>query len=233
MEGSEVVLVHPNREKPAAKATKSAIVLLLIATAVLTLIVVVGGWAALAGAEIFSIAYVFLCLLMAYYVAKWSRGVLAVAAGLAILFTVLTLVAAPGWFARDKDGFDDPLLPAAILGLFTLVLIPVQLLLVGFAMRGFNQNWNVEVEVTKEEAEQGVAEKFDEEGTRIDEDEDEEHRGGTGDSASGGAAETERTQALSSGEPPESSFADDRALRDEGEEEDQPSPGEAGSTRGE
>jgi hypothetical protein len=28
----------------------------------------------------------------------------------------------------------------------TLLLIPVQLLLIAFAMRGFQQNWNVEIE---------------------------------------------------------------------------------------
>jgi hypothetical protein len=33
-----------------------------------------------------------------------------------------------------------------------LILVPVQLLLVAFAMRGFQQQWNVEVEVSNEEA---------------------------------------------------------------------------------
>ncbi len=35
----------------------------------------------------------------------------------------------------------------------TIVIVPVQLLLIAFAMRGFQQQWNVEVEVTREEAE--------------------------------------------------------------------------------
>jgi hypothetical protein len=60
---------------------------------------------------------------------------------------VIAIVAAPGWFARDKEGFDDPALEPGILGLLTLILIPVQLLLIAFALRGFNQEWNVEVEV--------------------------------------------------------------------------------------
>jgi hypothetical protein len=84
---------------------------------------------------------------MAYYVTRWNRGVLPVAAALAVLFGVIALVAAPGWFDRDKPGFDDPTLAPGILGLLTLILIPVQLLLIAFALRGFNQEWNVEVEV--------------------------------------------------------------------------------------
>ena len=79
--------------------------------------------------------------------ARWNRGVLPVAAALAVLFMVIAIVAAPGWFERDKAGFDDPALEPGILGLLTLILIPVQLLLIAFALRGFNQEWNVEVEV--------------------------------------------------------------------------------------
>ena len=55
-------------------------------------------------------------------------------------------VAAPGWFARSKDGFQDPALPPDLLGMLTLILIPVSIVLVAFAMRGFAQKWNVEVE---------------------------------------------------------------------------------------
>jgi hypothetical protein len=38
------------------------------------------------------------------------------------------------------------------LGLFTLLIAPVQVLLIFFAMRGFAQGWNVELEVPIEEA---------------------------------------------------------------------------------
>ena len=66
----------------------------------------------------------------------------------AILFAVVAAVAGPAWFERDKAGFDDPALEPAILGLLTVILVPVQLLLVAFAMRGFQQQWNIEVEVS-------------------------------------------------------------------------------------
>ena len=109
--------------------------------------ITLGGWDALQGAEGGAIAYIIIYLVMAYYVTRWNRGVLPVAAALAVLFMVIAIVAAPGWFARDKTGFDDPALEPGILGLLTLILIPVQLLLIAFALRGFNQEWNVEVEV--------------------------------------------------------------------------------------
>jgi hypothetical protein len=161
---ADTVLVHPNRDKPEAKATKAAVILLLITSAALITIISVGGWSQLQGAQIVSIAYVLIYALMAYFVTGWNRGVLPVAAGMAILFTVGAAVAAPAWFARDKAGFADPALEPSILGLLTVILIPVQLLLIAFAMRGFAQKWNVEVEVSREDAERGRPRDFAEEG---------------------------------------------------------------------
>ncbi len=100
-----------------------------------------------------SFGYVIVYLVMAFYVSRWNRGVLPVAAALAVLFAVIAAVAAPAWFERDKAGFENPALEPSILGLLTLILVPVQLLLIAFAMRGFAQQWNVEVEITREEAE--------------------------------------------------------------------------------
>jgi hypothetical protein len=147
MEASGVRIDHPNRDKPESKATKAAVTLLLLTSAGLTAVITFGGWDALQGAVPGAIAYILLYAVMAYYVTRWNRGVLPVAAALAVLFMVIAIVAAPGWFERDKEGFEDPALAPGILGLLTLILIPVQLLLIAFALRGFNQEWNVEVEV--------------------------------------------------------------------------------------
>jgi hypothetical protein len=147
MEASGVQIHHPNRDKPESKATKAAVTLLLLTSAGLTAVITFGGYDALQGAVGGAIAYIILYAVMAYYVTRWNRGVLPVAAALAVLFMVIAIVAAPGWFERDKAGFDDPALEPGILGLLTLILIPVQLLLIAFALRGFNQEWNVEVEV--------------------------------------------------------------------------------------
>src|SRR5215213_8172682 len=149
---SDIVIVHPNRQGAEAKATKGAVVLLLVASAAVTAIITIGGWSKLEGAQIWAIFYVVIYLLMAYYVAQWNRGVLPVAAALAILFAVVAIVAAPAWFDRDKTGFADPALPPGMLGLLTVILVPLQILLIAFAMRAFSQKWNIEVEVTKDEA---------------------------------------------------------------------------------
>jgi hypothetical protein len=146
------VLVHPNRDKAESKATKAVVVLLLITSAALILIITIGGWSQLQGAQIVAFIYALIYLGMAFVVARWNRGVLPVAAALAILFAVIAAVAGPAWFERDKAGFADPTLDPSILGLLTLILVPVQLLLAAFAMRGFQQQWNVEVEVGDDEA---------------------------------------------------------------------------------
>jgi lysylphosphatidylglycerol synthetase-like protein (DUF2156 family) len=150
---ADTVLVHPNRDKTEAKATKAIVILLLLVSAALILIVTIGGWAELQGAQVVSFALAAIYLVMAFFVALWNRGVLPVAAGVAVLFAVIAAVAGPAWFDRDKAGFDEPTLDPSILGLLTLILVPVQLLLVAFAMRGFQQQWNVEVELPRDDAE--------------------------------------------------------------------------------
>jgi lysylphosphatidylglycerol synthetase-like protein (DUF2156 family) len=155
---ADTVVEHPNRDKAESKATKAIVVLLLLVSAALIAIVTVGGWSELQGAQIIAIGYIVVYLVMAFFVARWNRGVLPVAAGLAILFAVVAAVAGPAWFERDKAGFDDPALDPGMLGLLTIIIVPVQLLLIAFAMRGFQQQWNVEVEVASDEADRGGAE---------------------------------------------------------------------------
>lgn len=151
----EPVIYHPNRDGAEAKATKAIVVLLLLVSAALVLIITLGGWSALQGAQPFAFVYVFLNLLFAYYVSRWNRGILTVAAAFAVLFGVLALVAGPSWFARDKDGFADPAMDPAMLGLLTFVLVPVQALLVAFCARAFSQKWNVEIEVDPDDPKYG------------------------------------------------------------------------------
>jgi lysylphosphatidylglycerol synthetase-like protein (DUF2156 family) len=150
---ADTVIVHPNRGKPAAQATKAAVVLLLVVSAALVAIVTVGGWAQLQGAQMVSVAYILVYLIIAYFVAKWNRGTLPVAAGLAVLLLVVAAIAGPAWFDRDNSGYEDSTIPAGLLGVLTLAIVPVQFLLILFAMRGFSQQWNVEVEVSRDEYE--------------------------------------------------------------------------------
>jgi presenilin-like A22 family membrane protease len=141
-----VIITHPNRDKPVVQGTRATVVLLLIATAVLVLIITVGGWSVLQGAKPIQIAFIVIYLAFAFYAARWKPGVLPVAAAFAVLLTIFALVAGPAWFNRDKTGFAQPDLNAGLLGLLTLLIVPVQMLLVAFAMRGFSQGWNVELE---------------------------------------------------------------------------------------
>jgi protein-S-isoprenylcysteine O-methyltransferase Ste14 len=146
MAEDEVRIEHPNRDKAASKATKAVVILLLLVSAALVAIVTVGGWDALEGAKPVQVAYIAIYLLIAFYVARWNRGVLPVAAALAIVLLIFAAVSAPSWFDRDRTGFSDPALDSGLLGLVTVLIVPVQLLLIAFAMRGFSQEWNVEVE---------------------------------------------------------------------------------------
>jgi presenilin-like A22 family membrane protease len=141
-----VRITHPNRGKAVVQATRATVVLLLLASAALVLIVTVGGWNVLESAKPVEIAYVLIYLTLAFFALRWNRGVLPVAAVLAVLLLIFALVAGPGWFARDKHGFAQPSLGAGLLGVLTLLIVPVQMLLVAFAMRGFQQGWNVELE---------------------------------------------------------------------------------------
>jgi presenilin-like A22 family membrane protease len=146
MAEQEVAIEHPNRKKASSKVTRLIVVVLLLASAFLMVLITVGGWDALMGAKVLQIIYIGLYVLLAFFVARWSRGVLPLIAALAIVLFIFALVSVPGWFERDKDGFTDPALASDVIGLLTALLVPVQLLLIAFAMRGFQQAWNVEVE---------------------------------------------------------------------------------------
>jgi hypothetical protein len=141
-----VIITHPNRSKAVVQATRATVVLLLLASAGLVLIVTVGGWKVLWGAKPIQIGYVVAYLTLAFYALRWNRGVLPISAVLAVLLLIFALVAGPAWFARDKAGFAQPAIDAGVLGTLTLLVVPLQILLIGFSMRGFRQGWNVELE---------------------------------------------------------------------------------------
>jgi hypothetical protein len=147
------VIERPNRAKASSRTTRAIVVLLLLASAAVMLLVILGGWSALQGGQGLQLAYVLLYLVMAYYVARWNRGPLPVSAALAIILLIFAAVAAPDWFARDKAGFATPQtvfgttgFGSGVLGALTVLLIPLQVLLIAFALQGFRQDWHVEVE---------------------------------------------------------------------------------------
>jgi lysylphosphatidylglycerol synthetase-like protein (DUF2156 family) len=158
-------VIYPNRDKVVNKATKSIVVLILLISVALMLIVTIGGWSKLQGLTPLNFAWCIVYLIFAYFVARWARGLLPIAAALAILLLIITLIAGLGasgtsWFDRSHDGFGAAHslfggggLSPSVLGTVTLLIAPVQVLLIIFAMQAFAQGWNVEVEVPIEEAE--------------------------------------------------------------------------------
>ena len=142
-----VTITHPNREKTVVQGTRATVILLLLVSVGLLLIITIGGWEVLPGVSIaLQLAFVLAFLLLAFYAGRWNRGVLPVGSGLAVLLIIFALTGASAWFNRDGAGFNQPALNASLLGLLTLLLVPVQILLITFSMRGFQQGWNVELE---------------------------------------------------------------------------------------
>ena len=154
-ENEDTYLDRPNRRKASSKATKAIVALLLIVSAVIVIIISIGGWDTLEGAKPLQGAYIILYLAMAFLVMRWNRGVLPLAAALAIVLLIFAAVSGPAWFDRDKTGLTDPTLDEDILGLLSLILVPIQILLIAFAMRGFQQAWNVEVERSNDDRRRG------------------------------------------------------------------------------
>jgi lysylphosphatidylglycerol synthetase-like protein (DUF2156 family) len=142
-------LWRPNREKAGSITTKFVIVLLLLATAALAALITIGGWSLLKGGSgmgavcaIYAILYAF----FAFLVARWSRGILPVAAALSMILAIFCAVGADSWFAREKAGFDQALFSSSLIGLLVVILGLLQIVLIAFALYGFNQEWHVEEE---------------------------------------------------------------------------------------
>ena len=154
----DTYLDRPNRRKASSKVTKAIVAFLLVLSAVIMIIISLGGWGTIEGAKPVQILYILLYLLMAFLVMRWNRGVLPLAAALAIVLLIFAAVSGPAWFDRDKEGLAQPALHSDVLGLLSLILVPIQILLIAFAMRGFQQAWNVEVERSTEDRPRGGGE---------------------------------------------------------------------------
>lgn len=139
---------RPNREKSESKTTRVIVAFVLVVSAVLLVVITLGGWERLQspGVGAMTIVWAALYVIFALLVVRWNRGLLPVISAMAIVMVIFAAVAAGGWFARAKDGLDSPALPEELLGLLTIIVIPVQILLIVVAMIGFNQAWNVEEE---------------------------------------------------------------------------------------
>ena len=151
-------VTYPNREKASSKITKVIVALVLLASIALILAITIGGWSELQGLKPVNIIWCVVYLLMAIWIMRWSRGLLPIAAALAILMLMVAVVSAAGlagtnWFDRSHLGyghaqsmFGGQGFSSDTLGVLTVIMAPVQLLLIVVAMFAFAQGWNVEVE---------------------------------------------------------------------------------------
>jgi hypothetical protein len=103
-------VIHPNRDKTECKVVKVIVVGILLASVGLMLLVTFGGWSKLEGLTPLNFVWCLAYLVLGYYVWRWSRGSLPIAAGLAILLLMVTVVAGTGlsgtsWFDRSNSGF--------------------------------------------------------------------------------------------------------------------------------
>ena len=147
----EVIIEHPNRESGASKLTRVSVVVLLILSALLIAVITFGGWSALAGMKAICVAWIILDLASAYFVARWTRGILPVIATLAMMMGVFALIAVPSWVDREGFAYAQPALDSTLLATLTSLLVALQLLLIAAALYAFRQQWNVEVERWPEE----------------------------------------------------------------------------------
>ncbi len=142
-------LWRPNREKAESVTTKFVLVVLLAATAVIAAIVTIAGFSLMTGGGGMGVVCLIFALLYAFFaflVFRWNRGILPVAAALSMILAILCAVGADSWFARDKAGFEEALIPVTLIGLLVIVLVILQLITIAVALYAFNQNWHVEEE---------------------------------------------------------------------------------------
>ena len=142
-------LWRPNREKAESVTTKVVLVILLAATSIIAVIVAISGFSLMSGGTgmaIVTLIYGLLYAFFAFLVARWNRGILPVVAALSMILAIFCAVGANSWFARDKSGFEDGLLPVTLIGLLVVILALLQIVLIAAALYGFNQEWHVEEE---------------------------------------------------------------------------------------
>jgi hypothetical protein len=160
-------VVHPNRDKAGVKLTRLLIVVVLAISIALILIVTIGGWSKLQGLKPINFFWCLIYVAAAVFIWRWARGLLPITAAFAMLLLIIALIAGVGlsgtsWFDRGHFGFAGAQtlfggkgLSADTLGFVTVLMAPVQLLLIILTMAGFAQGWNVESEVPEDESKRG------------------------------------------------------------------------------
>jgi hypothetical protein len=157
-------VIHPNRDRAICKVTRIFVVIVLLISVALMLAVTVGAWSKLEGMKPVNFVWCAIYVVMAFFIARWARGLLPIAGVLGLLLLAIALIASVGfggtsWFDRSNSNYGAAHalgggqgLSSNTIGTLLLLLIPVEILLILVAILGFAQGWNVELEVPDEEA---------------------------------------------------------------------------------
>ena len=157
-------VIHPNRDRAVCKMTRVFVVIVLLISVALMLAVTVGGWSKLEGMIPVNFIWCAIYVVMAFFIARWARGLLPIAGVLGLLLLAIALIASVGfggtsWFDRANSSYaaahalgGGQGLSSDTIGTLVLLLVPVELVLILIAIVGFAQGWNVELEVPDEEA---------------------------------------------------------------------------------
>lgn len=147
----DVVITHPNRDSAAAKGTRLFTAFLLLASAALLAIITFGAWGSQAGALGLQIVIGLLMTYYAYLVLRWQSGILPVAAATAVIAGLFAAISVTGWFNRGGVGYDSPPFPEEVTGVLVFGFAVLQLVVVVVALKAFSQQWQVELEVPKDD----------------------------------------------------------------------------------
>ena len=140
-------LWRPNREKPEAKSARALVVFLLLVSAALAFVITLGGWTRLEGVKAFAARSSSRSTCCS---PSWSRAGTAASCPWHRPWRSSSRSSPgspppPGSTGR-RTVSSDPALPPDLLGLLTLLLVPLQVILIAVAMVAFNQDWHVEEE---------------------------------------------------------------------------------------
>lgn len=157
------VVTYPNRERSSSHAFRALTVLALLVSALVILAMAFGGWSAMEGLLPIDIAWGLIYLVMAWYVRKWARGLLPIAAALAALMLTFAAIALTGYTGvawSDRTGVYGQIhnvlgsggFSSGVMDFLTVVVIITQVALIAVALQAFGQHWNIEYEMLAEEA---------------------------------------------------------------------------------
>jgi hypothetical protein len=149
-----VELEYPNRDKASSKLMRLVVIAVLLASSVVIAIVCVRGWDLMQSARTLNVAFIVLNLIFVVQVARWSRGVLPMAAGIAAFVAIFSGVSIRSWYERDAPGYADAAL-SADLGFLTTIIFVLQLVVIAVTIYAFTQNWQTEVERPVDEPRRG------------------------------------------------------------------------------